>query len=562
MEDEHSVGSSLSSPPSSADEPSTVTGSLPIVGIGASAGGLEAFKQFFTQMPPGSGMAFVLVQHLDPTQKSLLVDLIQRATAMPVSQVRDGVVVEPNHVYIIPPNRDMTLRQGRLHLRAPRERRGLRLPIDTFFRSLAEDQSEHALCIVLSGTGSDGTLGLEAVKGEGGMAMAQDPETAQYDGMPNSAIATDVVDYVLPPAEMPEALIRYASHAFGPDAPSAAPLLTREQDPRHNIFSLLRRQTGHDFSGYKPSTIGRRIERRMVITQVEETEAYVRLLHDDPDEVQNLFRELLIGVTGFFRDPEAFAVVEREGIPQSLAALEPDQPFRAWVPGCATGEEAYTLAILVAEVMEREGRERPVQIFATDIDERAIAKARLGTYPTSIAADVRPERLQRYFLREGQDFRVNQRIRDTVVFAVHNLIKDPPFSNLDLISCRNLLIYLGAGLQEKALTAFHYALKFRREGVPPRVHVAVGEGERGREGEWVFSVTDNGIGLDPEQSDRIFQVFQRLHTREEYEGTGLGLALCKRIVERHGGRIWVESEPGAGATFNFTIQAGRERNSL
>ncbi len=460
MEDAHRVEDTPSTSPSSTDAtPPAATGAFPIVGLGASAGGLEAFKQFFTHTPPDSGMAFVLVQHLDPTQESLLVDLIQRTTRMPVSQAREGIAVAPNHVYVIPPNRDMTLHEGHLHLREPGQRRGLRLPIDTFFRSLAEDRRDRAIGVVLSGTGSDGTLGLKAIKGEGGLTVTQDPATAKYDGMPNRAVDTGLIDYIRPPAEMPAAIIAYAQHAFPPEAPSVAPILTRAQDPRHDLFTLLRQQTGHDFSGYKASTIGRRIQRRMAINQIEKIEAYVRLLNDSPGEVHTLFRELLIGVTGFFRDPEAFKVLGNDVILRSLADLRPDQPFRAWVPGCATGEEAYTLAILIANTMAREGRNHPVQIFATDIDDQAIEKARMGRYPENIAADVRPAYLQRYFLRDGQGFQVSRRIRDSVVFAVHSLIKDPPFSNVALISCRNLLIYLKSDLQEQALATFHYALK-------------------------------------------------------------------------------------------------------
>lgn len=432
---------------------------FPIIAIGASAGGLDALEQFFTNMPDDSGMAFVLVQHLDPTHKSILVDLVNRYTPMKVIEVQDGMKVEPNRAYIIPPNRDMAVLHGTLQLLEPSAPRGLRLPIDYFFRSLAQDQQERAICIVLSGTGTDGTLGLKAVKEVGGMAMVQEPESANYDGMPRSAIATGLVDFVLPPEKMMKQLIAYAQHAFVPATKKGAAPLPKGTDDLKKIFILLRNQTGHDFSFYKPNTIGRRIERRMTVNQIERIGDYVRYLQDNPLEVETLFKELLIGVSNFFRDPKAFELLARKAIPAVFENKELGQPVRVWVPGCATGEEAYSIAMLLREQIEVLKREFQVQVFATDIDSKAIETARTGIYPDSIAVDVSPQRLSRFFTKEDNTYRVNKVIRDMLVFAEQNVIKDPPFSRLDLISCRNLLIYMGVELQKKVLQLFHYALE-------------------------------------------------------------------------------------------------------
>jgi two-component system CheB/CheR fusion protein len=435
---------------------------FPIVGIGASAGGLAAFEAFFKGMPADTdpGMAFVLVQHLAPDHKSILTDLIRRYTRMQVFEVEDGVAVQPNCTYIIPPNRDMAFLNGTLQLMEPSAPRGQRLPIDFFFRSLAQDQQERAIGIVLSGTGSDGTLGIRAIKGEGGMVMAQNPESTEFDGMPRSAIATGLVDYKLPPAEMPAQLIAYAVRAFGrlhrPDAVPAP----RTENAMKNIFVLLRSQTGHDFSKYKPSTIHRRIERRMAVHQIEALDGYVKYLQQTPSEAEALFRDLLIGVTNFFRDPEAFQALEEQVIPKLFAGKSVSDVIRVWTPGCSTGEEAYSIAILLVERMEALKQNYTVQMFATDIDSNAITAARAGLYPASIAADISPLRLARFFNAEpgGSVYRIHKSIRDMMVFSEQNVIKDPPFSKLDLISCRNLLIYMGGDLQKKLIPLFHYAL--------------------------------------------------------------------------------------------------------
>jgi two-component system CheB/CheR fusion protein len=435
---------------------------FPIVGIGASAGGLAAFEAFFSGMPANvdPGMAFILVQHLAPDHKSILADLIRRYTRMQVFEVEDGMEVKSNCTYIIPPNRDMAFLNGSLQLMEPSAPRGQRLPIDFFFRSLAQDQHERAICIVLSGTGSDGTLGMRAIKGEGGMVMAQNPASTEYDGMPRSALATGLVDYELPAAEMPAQLIAYVARAFGKPPRLATALAPKAENALKKIFILLRAQTRHDFSQYKPSTIRRRIERRMAVHKIETMEGYIKHLQQTPAEVEALFRDLLIGVTNFFRDPEAFQTLEEQVIPKLFAGKPAGGVIRVWSPGCSTGEEAYSLAILLAEHQESMKKSFQVQLFATDIDGQAIAAARAGLYPTSIAADISQERLGRFFTAEpaGSAYRIHRAIRDMLVFSEQNVIKDPPFSKLDLISCRNLLIYMGGDLQKKLIPLFHYAL--------------------------------------------------------------------------------------------------------
>jgi len=471
---------------------------FPVVGIGASAGGLAAFEAFFAGMPTDSdpGMAFVLVQHLAPDHKSILADLIRRYTRMQVFEVEDGMRVLANCAYIIPPGHDMAFLNGSLHLLEPVSPRGQRLPIDFFFRSLAQDQHERAICVVLSGTGSDGTLGVRAIKGEGGMVMAQNPESTEYDGMPRSAIATGLVDYELPPAEMPARLMSYVAHLFGkPHQPAILPTASTDNNLR-KIFILLRAQTGHDFSGYKPGTINRRIERRMAIHQVDTLDSYVKYLQQTPAEVESLFRDLLIGVTRFFRDPEAFKVLEEQVIPQLFAGKNPETAIRVWVPGCSTGEEAYSIAILLAERQDAMKQSLKIQVFATDIDDRAIATARAGIYPASIEADLSPARLRRFFMAEpaGGHYRIHKGIRDMLVFSEQNLLKDPPFSKLDLISCRNLLIYLDGDLQKKIIPLFQYALN-------PEGFLFLGTSETMGEFVYLFTAVDHKMKLFRRKND-------------------------------------------------------------
>ena len=435
---------------------------FPIVGIGASAGGLAAFQAFFSGIPSDTrpGLAFVLVQHLAPDHKSILGELIQHHTPLQVFEVADGMTVQPNCIYIIPPNRDMAFLNGALHLLEPTAPHGHRLPIDFFFRSLAQDQHERAICIVLTGAGSDGTLGVRAIKSEGGMVMAQRLDSAEYDGMPRSAIATGLVDYELSPVEMPAQLIAYAAYAFGKSPRLAATLAPGIENVLQKIFVLVRAQTGHDFSQYKPSTLHRRIERRMAVHQIEAIDGYVKYLQQTPAEVEALFRDLMIGVTRFFRDPEAFQVLEQDIIPRLFAGKPAGAVIRVWSPGCSTGEEAYSIAILLLEHMQALKQNYTVQVFATDIDSQAIATARAGRYPASIATDLSVQRLAHFFTAEadGNAYRIHKGLRDMLVFSEQDVIKDPPFSKLDLISCRNLLIYMGSELQRKLIALFHYAL--------------------------------------------------------------------------------------------------------
>ena len=478
------------------------TPGFPIVGIGASAGGLAAFEAFFSGMPANMdpGMAFVLVQHLAPDHKSMLTELIRRYTRMKVFEVEDGMVVQPNCAYIIPPNRDMAFLNGALQLLEPSAPRGQRLPIDFFFRSLAQDQHERAICIVLSGTGSDGTLGVRAIKGEGGMVMAQTPASTEYDGMPRNAINTGMVDYELPPAEMAAQLIAYVAHAFGRLAAAKGVATPKAENSMRKIFVLLRAQTSHDFSQYKVSTIHRRIERRMAVHQITSLEDYVRYLQSSPPEVEALFRDLLIGVTRFFRDGDAFRLLEEQVIPALCAGVLPGGVIRVWSVGCSTGEEAYSLAILLAERQEALKQTFHVQVFATDIDSMAIATARAGVYPASIASDVTPQRLARYFTMEadGSSYRINKRIRDSLVFSEQDVIKDPPFSKLDLICCRNLLIYMGGQLQKKVIPLFHYSLK-------PGGQLFLGTSETIGDFGDLFSVVDRKSKLYQRKTDSALQ---------------------------------------------------------
>jgi len=440
---------------------------FPIVGIGASAGGLAAFEAFFSGMPDDrdSGMAFVLVQHLAPDHESMLRDLISRYTRMEVLQVKDGMEVQRNCIYIIPPNKDMSFFKSKLLLMEPTAPRGQRLPIDFFFRSLARDQKEHAIGIVLSGTGSDGTLGIRAIKGEGGMVMVQNSASAEYDGMPRSAMGTGMVDYELPPAEMPDQLMSFIAQVYK-KTKSSHVLVPETENMLDKIFVLLHSQTGHDFSQYKPNTINRRIERRMAVNQIQDMEQYIKFLKQESGEVQALFKDLLIGVTSFFRDPEAFHVFKTECLPKLFKNHPSNTMIRMWVAGCSTGEEAYSMAIIMDEYMEEHKIKDPVQIFATDIDKTAIETARAGIYPASIAADVSEERLSKYFEEDSrknektpESYKIRKKIRDMLIFSEHNVIKDPPFSKQDVISCRNLLIYMNSELQKKVISLFHYGLK-------------------------------------------------------------------------------------------------------
>ena len=431
----------------------------PIVGIGASAGGLEALDQFLKHVPKGSGVAFVVIQHLDPTHKGILVELLQRATSMPVAQAKDRIKVEPDSVYVIPPNRDMSILHGVLHLLTPVAPRGLRLPIDFFFRSLADDRQERSIGVILSGMGSDGTLGLRAIKEKAGVVFVQSLTSAKFNGMPKSAIDAGLADVIAPIEELPGRIIAYLKHAPLASKPDL-PMESKTRSDLDKIIILLRAQTGQDFSLYKKSTVYRRIERRMSIHQFARLADYVRYLRENPQETELLFKELLIGVTSFFRDPAAWEQMKNAIIPTLLTTRPAGGVLRSWTVGCSTGEEAYSLAIIFKEALDRikPAKRFSLQVFATDLDRPAIEKARSGIYPANIAADVSAERLDRFFVHEEQNYRVCKEIREMVIFAPQNVIMDPPFTKLDLLICRNLLIYLEHDLQKKLLPLFHYSL--------------------------------------------------------------------------------------------------------
>ena len=435
------------------------TAVFPIVGIGASAGGLEALDQFLRNVPADSGMAFVIVQHLDPMRRGVMPELLQRVTRMKVVQVKDRTRVRPDCVYVIPPNKDLSLLHGVLHLLAPAGARGLRLPIDFFLRSLAQDQQEHSVGVILSGMGSDGTLGLRAIKERAGVVLVQDPATAKYDSMPRSAIEAGLADIVAPADELPGKMLAYLKRT-PPIARTEEALEAKAQNALEKVVVLLRAHTGNDFSFYKRNTLYRRIERRMGIHQISKMPAYVRYLQENSQELNLLFKELLIGVTNFFRDPAAWEQLRTQVVPALLADRPPGQAIRAWVPGCSTGEEAYSLAIVLREALDelKPKRNLQIQIFATDLDKDAIEKARQGVFPSNISADVSEARLKRFFAKEQAGYRVRKEIRELVIFAPQNLILEPPFTKLDILSCRNLLIYLTPEVQKKLIPLFHYSL--------------------------------------------------------------------------------------------------------
>ena len=455
----HAAEPTKTKPPATAKAPSelSIPGDFPVVAIGASAGGLEAFEQFLAATPTNSGMAFVVVQHLDPTHTSILTEILQRSTSMQVVEAGDQMAVQPNRVYVIPPNREMGIAHGVLSLSVPQKQRAPHMPIDSFLRSLAEDKGEYAVGIVLSGTGSDGTLGLRAIHGAGGLCLVQDPSTAKYDGMPTSAIHAGYATQVLAVQAMPKALEADARLRD-------LVVRSREKSPDGNkrfslILTRLRNATGHDFSQYKKSTLGRRVERRMLQHGLANVPSYEHYLNEHPEELQSLFRELLINVTSFFRDPQVFDFLKQEVLPALIATAADGDTLRIWVAGCATGEEAYSLAMLLRELLDDQRRNVNALIYSTDIDPEAIAVGRAGVYPVNIAQDVSPERLRRFFVKEGKDYRVRKEIREMVVFALQSVIKDPPFTRLDLLSCRNLMIYLEPALQDRLIPTFHYALK-------------------------------------------------------------------------------------------------------
>ena len=427
-----------------------------IIGIGASAGGFEALEQFFSAMPGDCGASFVVVQHLSPDHKSLMVELLSKHTPMRVCQAEENAPLVPNTIYLIPPKTVMTAANGRLHLAAREDRPVPNYPIDVFFNSLAENSGEKAVAIILSGTGSDGSRGLRAIKQEGGMVMVQDVDSAKFDGMPRNAIATGLADFVMPPSRMPEELRNYLRHPVVRDTLRSQTGLPEDDDRLRQLYLALKQHTGVDFTLYKQSTVLRRAERRLSINHINGLSDYVAYLNQTPEEITALYNDLLIGVTNFFRDPEAFAALTTRVLPEIFK--ERRTTLRIWTTGCSTGEEPYSLAMLVREYMEAVGEIRDVKIFATDIDRNALEFASNGLYPENIATDVSRERLQKFFVRRDDGYQIQKSIREMVIFAAHNIIKDPPFNKIDLLSCRNLLIYLQPTLQQKVMAFFNFAL--------------------------------------------------------------------------------------------------------
>jgi len=449
------------SPPKAAVEPrkpraSLIRATFPIVAIGASAGGLEAFSNLLRALPPEPGLALIFIPHLDPTHESAMVELLSRTTRLPVYQAAEGAQVNCNSLYVLPPNSDMTISDGILHLVRREAGRGQHMPIDTFFRALAEDQTTNAVGVILSGTANDGTLGMLAIKNNGGITFAQDADSAKYDGMPHSATAAGVVDFVLPPDRIAQELIRLEQQPLrekGKDTFDGNERLLKE------VFRLLKNVSKVDFVDYKIATIRRRILRRMSINRVEQLGDYVKLLHRSPQEIEALYRDVLINVTSFFRNPEVFESLREVVYPKILANRSSSEPIRVWVPGCSTGEETYSHAISLVETLTEMRIEVPVQIFGTDLSDNAIQRARAGIYKETIASEVSEVRLRRFFHKANGGYQISKSIRDMCVFARQNVFSDPPFSRMDLISCRNVLIYLSPVLQKKIIPIFHYALK-------------------------------------------------------------------------------------------------------
>jgi len=482
------------------ERPALLKSSLtfPVVGIGASAGGLAALQRFFEAMPAHSGMAFVVVLHLSPQHESNAAEILQRSTRMPVTQVLAPMPIEANRVYVIAPNRDLSMNDGWLRVTEPSRTRGPHVAIDLFFRTLAQVHEERAVCAVFSGTGSDGAVGLKRVKEMGGLTLAQAPQDAEYDEMPRAAIATGQVDFVLPVAGMPQRLLdlwRNAQRIWLPQrlregegkgdepAPETVGPVDVGEQALQEIMGMLRARTGHDFRHYKRATVLRRIERRLQVCSVPDLPSYSAYLREHAQESAALLQDMLISVTNFFRDREAFEVLEREVIPVLMDRRPPEEPLRAWVAGCATGEEAYSLSILLRERADKRGLAPSLQIFATDIDERALSTARAGLYPAAIGADVTPSRLAQYFHKEGDEYRVTKAVREPVLFAAHNAMRDPPFSRLDLICCRNLLIYVGREAQTSILEMFRFALR-------PGGYLFLGSSESAEVASNLFTVVD------------------------------------------------------------------------
>ena len=440
----------------------TSDGRFIVVGVGASAGGLEALTELLSSLPENPGLAIVVIQHLDPRHETKLSSLLSRVTTIPVVEAVQDQVVRPDHVYVIPRNTTLTIAQGLLKLTPRDSSHGLHLPVDLFLKSLARDRQASAIGVILSGTGSDGTLGMEEIKAEGGITFAQDESSAKYKGMPESAARSGCIDLVLPPDQIARELVRIGQHPYVATEEQAAEKVGPISDEGvhfRKILDVLRSAFRVDFSGYRETTVRRRIMRRMVLHTKESLAEYSAHLKTDRAEVEALYHDILINVTSFFREPEVFEALKLTVFPEILAGKNPETPIRIWVPGCSTGQEAYSLAIALQEFLEHQTVRPPIQIFATDLSENtSLIKARLGVYPANIEAEVSPERLRRFFSKEQTAYRINKSVRDLCVFARQNVVADPPFSHLDLISCRNVLIYLSPDLQKRVIPTFHFAL--------------------------------------------------------------------------------------------------------
>jgi len=559
-------------------------GDIPVVGIGGSAGALLPFEGFFARMPSDSGAAFVVIQHLSPAHESLLPELLARHTRMPVAQAENGMAVEANHVYIIPPTRRLGIRNGVLYFDEPLKRSESPMPIDFFFRSLAEDGAEKAICILFSGAGSDGILGAQTVRASGGLVIAQDPETAQFSDIPAGAKAAGIVDYVLAPDRMPEAVLQYLRHPYS-DSRKRASVLDAQTKPGdvQDILALVLTQTGCDFTAYKKPTVLRRIQRRMGLRQMSSLAEYNRLIHQDASEVKQLLKDLLIKVTAFFRDPGAWDELLEKAVVPLIEERSNDEPMRIWVPGCASGEEAYSLAILVTEQLAKAGKKCALQLFATDVDEQALEYARRGLYPENIAADISTERLEKFFVPRELTYQVNDSLRKTVIFATHNLLANPPFSKMDLISCRNLLIYLETEAQTKLMALFHFALKpggylflGRSEAVAGHDNLFETVSNRARLHRRLGSirpfVLDTPIlpgrgrpapaALVPgKPSGSIFADVLRLEILRHFDASVLLINRQGQILQFHGKTDKYLNLPAAGPTFNV-LQLAKGRLSL
>lgn len=432
---------------------------FPVVGIGASAGGLESFIEFFKTMRPNSGMAFVLIQHLSPDRQSMVAEILSRHTTMDVREITDGMSVEPNHVYIIRPGHTVSIQEGHLHLGASLAKPGHNRPIDDFFRSLAAEQRQRAIAVVLSGMGSNGTAGAENIKAVGGLCIAEDPACAKFPSMPRTLIEHGLADFVLRANEIPEILERYARHPYAADTDPARSEEKEERQTTGEILAILRARLRHDFTGYKKPTLVRRIQRRMGLNQITVMQDYARLLRQNPGEASSLADDLMIHVTGFFRDPDVWESLAEKVIKPLVAERPDDASIRAWVIACASGEEAYTLAMLLVEAMEAAGKNFNIKVFATDTADRSLSHARAAVFPGGIESEISPERLERFFDRDDANYRVKKFLRELVVFAPQNILQDPPFSRLDLCTCRNLLIYLEPEVQRRALSMIHFGLR-------------------------------------------------------------------------------------------------------